>query len=99
MTATATHDDQMKSHPPAREAMAQALPQSSAAERMFRERVRKFAAQDRLFAWVTFSFAALVLFAMAAMLVALRGSPSTSGNRISRARYDRSTRLRAIVQT
>ena len=71
MTATATHDDQMKSHPPAREAMAQALPQSSAAERMFRERVRKFAAQDRLFAWVTFSFAALVLFAMAAMLVAL----------------------------
>ena len=71
MTATATHDDQMKSHPPARESTARALPQSSAAERMFRERVRKFAAQDRLFAWVTFSFAALVLFAMAAMLVAL----------------------------
>ena len=70
MTATATHDDQMKSHPPAREA-APAPPQSSAAERMFRERVRKFAAQDRLFAWVTFGFAAFVLFAMAAMLAAL----------------------------
>src|SRR5690606_27535190 len=72
MTASAT--EQIDPHSPAAasgsDRPAPALRQSEA-ERRFRERVRRFAFQDRLFAGVTFTFAALVLLAMAALLVAL----------------------------
>jgi len=71
MNATATHDDQMSSQRPAEAPAAQTIEHGSTADRLFRARVRRFAAQDRLFAAVTFSFAAFVLFAMAGLLVSL----------------------------
>ena len=41
------------------------------AEGVLRARVRRFAAQDRFFVWLTFSFAALVMLALVGILVSL----------------------------
>ncbi len=71
MTASATHDVTDKMTSPAEESTGQPMPYGSAADRRFRERVRRFAVQDRLFAGVTFTFAALVLSIMAGLLVSL----------------------------
>ena len=70
MAATATHDltgDERTSHRSA----DQPRTESSEAERRFAERVRRFAWQDRLFAGVTFGFAALVLLSMAGLMISL----------------------------
>ena len=71
MTASATHDVTDKMTSPADESAGQPKPYGSAADRRFAERVRRFAAQDRFFAGVTFTFAALVLLIMAGLLVSL----------------------------
>jgi len=73
MTASATHDvtNKMTSPSSAESAADPSRPHNSEAERRFRERVRRFAFQDRLFAGVTFTFAALVLLTMAGLLVSL----------------------------
>ena len=71
MTACATHDVTDKMTSPADESAGQPKPYGSAADRRFAERVRRFAAQDRFFAGVTFTFAALVLLIMAGLLVSL----------------------------
>ena len=69
MTAAATHEvtDKMTSQG----SPDQPRTVTSEAERRFRQRVRRFALQDRLFAGVTFTFAALVLLTMAGLLVSL----------------------------
>jgi len=73
MTASATREvtNKMTSPVPAQGPADRPRPHTSEAERRFAERVRRFAFQDRLFAGGTFTFAALVLFTMAGLLVSL----------------------------
>jgi phosphate transport system permease protein len=72
LTASATGDATKMTLPAsAHGSEAQPRPHSSEAERRFVQRVRRFATQDKLFAWVTFAFAALVLLTMAGLLVSL----------------------------
>jgi len=72
LTATATGDaSKMTRSAAAKVPPVQPRAYSSEAERKFAQRVRRFATQDKIFAWTTFSFAALVLFSMAGLLVSL----------------------------
>ena len=69
MSVTATHDVTDKTA--SQSGLEPRRAGTSEADRKFAQRVRRFAAQDRLFAGVTFSFAALVLLTMAGLLVSL----------------------------
>ena len=70
MSVSATHDSrQPLADPPAATSAMRAA--ALEAERRFAARVHRFATQDRLFAGVTFSFAALVLLTLAGLLTSL----------------------------
>jgi len=72
MAASATGEvTNMTLHQPAQGSQGETRPHTSEADRRFARRVRRFAVQDKIFARVTFSFAALVLFTMAGLLVSL----------------------------